>query len=284
MNIKEKIYSFLEGKSQQYYYDDGEFYDITHDFMFCSVMENEELCKEFLQRVLGVKIADIKCVGNQKSIKLRKWSKGVRLDVYVRDVKGNTYDIEMQTVKMRNLAKRSRYYHSQMDNYTLRNGEDYDKLGKNIVIFICTFDPFDEGRSVYTFNKFCRENKDIELEDEATTIFLNINGNREGLDSNLSNVLEYLKTGKSSDEYTFELRNKVLSLNRDKEWRNTNMTLGFIMKELKKEAIAEGRAAEREETRKLVVMLSKDNRNEDIFRVIQDDEYREQLLAEFNLK
>jgi len=51
-------------------------------------------------------------VGTQVSMKSNFHAKGVRLDVYAKDKKGNAYDIEMQTTKMRELPLRSRYYHS----------------------------------------------------------------------------------------------------------------------------------------------------------------------------
>lgn len=53
--------------------------------------------------------------------------KGVRFDVYCADESNTRYDIEIQIVR-KNLRKRSRYYHSQMDMETLASGHDYEEL------------------------------------------------------------------------------------------------------------------------------------------------------------
>ena len=70
--------------------------DIRDDMMFCSVFHNPEDCREFLQRIMGIRIAELRIVQEQKSMQSRYQGKGVRLDIYVRDVEGNSYDIEMQ--------------------------------------------------------------------------------------------------------------------------------------------------------------------------------------------
>ena len=53
------------------------------DFLFGNVMSDEKLCKELLEIILGVKIRKIKYPEGQKSIKITRGSKGIRLDVYL---------------------------------------------------------------------------------------------------------------------------------------------------------------------------------------------------------
>ena len=74
-------------------------------------------------------------MGTQVSMKSNFHAKGVRLDVYAKDKKGNAYDIEMQTTKMRELPLRSRYYHSEMDSYQIAAGEKYGNL-KHQLLFL----------------------------------------------------------------------------------------------------------------------------------------------------
>ncbi len=38
--------------------------------------------------------------------------------------------------------------------------QKYFNLKQSVVIFICTFDPFADDRSIYTFESVCIENKD----------------------------------------------------------------------------------------------------------------------------
>jgi predicted transposase/invertase (TIGR01784 family) len=46
----------------------------------------------------------------------------------------------------KNLPKRLRYYQGSIDLDLINKGEDYRKLAKSYIIFICTFDLFNKGR------------------------------------------------------------------------------------------------------------------------------------------
>ncbi|WP_275443078.1 hypothetical protein [Petralouisia muris] len=61
---------------------------ISNDFLFGKVMQNPELCKELLQRILpGLEIDRVEYPELQKNIKPNMDAHGVRLDVYVKDDK-----------------------------------------------------------------------------------------------------------------------------------------------------------------------------------------------------
>ena len=213
---------------------------ITDDVMFCTVLSNSEDCREFLQRILGIEIEEIVVVGTQVSMKSNFYAKGVRLDVYAKDKKGNAYDIEMQTTKMRELPLRSRYYHSEMDSYQIAAGEKYGNLKHSIVIFVCNFDLFAKNRSVYTFESICREDTEIYLQDKRKTIFININGSREGVPEELVHLLDYLKTKTPTDGFTERLEQRVVEIRRDTEWRDGYMTLEMKMDEKYEQGLKEG--------------------------------------------
>ncbi len=213
---------------------------ITDDVMFCTVLSNSEDCREFLQRILGIEIEEIVVVGTQVSMKSNFHAKGVRLDVYAKDKKGNAYDIEMQTTKMRELPLRSRYYHSEMDSYQIAAGEKYGNLKHSIVIFVCNFDLFAKNRSVYTFESICREDTEIHLQDKRKTIFININGSREGVPKELAHLLDYLKTKTPTDGFTERLEQRVVEIRRDTEWRDGYMTLEMKMDEKYEQGLEEG--------------------------------------------
>ena len=99
---------------------------IADDFIFCSVMQNTALCKRLLSLVLKHKIGTILTLVRQKHINNYPESKAVRLDLMIKDDKGNIYDIEMQTVNERNLAKRTRYYQCAIDDSAINKGIDYN--------------------------------------------------------------------------------------------------------------------------------------------------------------
>ena len=214
---------------------------ITDDRMFGTVFQNEEECRELLQRILGIHIKEIHVIA-QMPIEGSFFGKGSRLDIYAKDEDGNVYDIEMQTTMQKVLPLRSRYYHSEMDSYQIKTGQPYDKLKKSIVIFICTFDFFGDDRSVYTFESVCLENTEIKLEDKRSTIFVNIGGNRKGLPEELKKLLDYFKTGVPTDAYTESLQDDVEKNRCDDEWRDNYMTFEMMMEEKKQEGEAIGRA------------------------------------------
>ena len=67
----------------------------TDDYMFGAVMHDPDICKKVLERVLKIKIDHLEYPELQKSIKPYYESKGVRLDVYVKD-SDQVFDIEVQ--------------------------------------------------------------------------------------------------------------------------------------------------------------------------------------------
>jgi predicted transposase/invertase (TIGR01784 family) len=101
---------------------------------------------------------------------------GIRLDVYAADSENRRFSVEMQTKDTYNIPKRSRYYHSVMDVDELLKGTDYNKLKDNYVIFICTFNLFDEGLHQYNFASFCRQRPELDLGDSRETIILSTEG------------------------------------------------------------------------------------------------------------
>ena len=70
----------------------------TDDFMFGEVMKNEKICIGVLERLLNIKIDHIEYPELQKSLKPFYTSKGVRLDVYVKD-SDRVFDVELQNKK-----------------------------------------------------------------------------------------------------------------------------------------------------------------------------------------
>ena len=139
------------------------------------------------------------------------------------------------------LALRSRYYHSERDGYQIRTGVKYDNLKESIVIFICDFDLFEKGSSVYTFETVCHEYPELTLQDKRKTIFLNIQGDRDGLSKELSTVLDYFKTSNPTDEYTKGLEERVKENRNDDEWRENYMTWEMKLDERYRQGMEAGR-------------------------------------------
>ena len=58
---------------------------LRHHFMFGQVMQNPRICKLFLEALFEWEIEDIKYVHREKDLDDSFLSRGVRLDIYLRD-------------------------------------------------------------------------------------------------------------------------------------------------------------------------------------------------------
>ena len=199
---------------------------ICNDFLFGKVMQNPELCKELLKRILPeLEIERIEYPELQKTIKFDADAKSVRLDVYVRDEKQTIYDIEMQVTDTKELAKRTRFYQSMIDLQMIDRGESYKQLKPSYIIFICPFDMFDKGRHLYTFQNICKEDHKILLKDEATKIFLNAHDYMDDVSKELKAFLDYVAGKSTEDTFVKKLELAVKEAKRNREWRYEYMTL-----------------------------------------------------------
>lgn len=226
--------------------------ELRDDFMFSRIMSNPKFVKPLLETILGVKIRKIVYPQTQKTIDLSLQAKGIRLDVYVEDDQNTVFNLEMQTSDGANLPKRMRYYQGMIDLNILDKGQDYTTLKKSYVIFICTFDPFGEGRHIYTFCNTCQENTALTLDDDAVKIILSTKGTMDDVSPEMKRILDYIDGKGASDKFTEELEEAVRSARQNERWRLDYMTLEYEYRqrylEGKEEEREEGRAEGRERT------------------------------------
>ena len=241
--------------------------EIKDDFLFAKVMRDKRLCKKLLERLLQTKIKDIVYLEEQKSIDIEKDAKSIRLDVYIEEGP-RVFNLEMQTTNKRNLPKRSRYYQGLIDLNTIEKGENYKKLKESYVIFICTFDPFHQGKAQYTFENFCQEDKELKLNDGTKKIFFNAKDYINAEDEEVREFLKYVNGEKSDSPFVKEIKDRVAKVKASKEWRLEYVTLLMREQEIWEEAeekgiekgIEKGREEEREEgIRGLVTVLKELN-------------------------
>ncbi len=222
---------------------------IADDFMFCKVMQNEDLCKTFLELILSDEIGKIKELSTQKAIINNSESKSVRLDILVKDETGKLFNIEMQVVNQYNLPKRMRYYQSAIDVASLDKGAFYDDLNDTYIIFVCMFDYFKKGTPVYQFENMCIKNEITPLQDGVKKIIINVDAFENTKNKDLKAFLKYMKTGVSTSEFTRRLNRMVITV-KDKVTARTeyNFVPGYIMdakyeqRELDQQEIDEAKA------------------------------------------
>ncbi|MBR2835848.1 MAG: Rpn family recombination-promoting nuclease/putative transposase, partial [Coriobacteriales bacterium] len=184
------------GKSEAY-----ENLKLSNNFLFTKVMLNEELCKETIETILKVPIERIDYMAHEATLDALINSRAVRLDVYVKDGKGTSFDLEMQVINKGSLRKRSRYYHSLITIDQLAKNNDYSVLPDSYVIFICNFDLFQENKRIYWFENTCLANAGLTLHDGTHTIFLAASAQHLGDDTKLDGFLDYIYTNKPSDDF-----------------------------------------------------------------------------------
>ena len=168
--------------------------NLSDDFLFSKVMGDETVLRPVVEKILGIRIREMTIVQPQKMIEIEPDSKGIRLDIMADDEEGSRYSVEMQNENEYNINKRSRYYHSMMDLDLLQRGERYQDLRKNIVIFICTFQPFVKFRlHRYVFEKRCLQEPELALDDEMTTVILSTKGSEKDIDEEMLSFLRYME-------------------------------------------------------------------------------------------
>ena len=221
---------------------------ISNDFMFKKVMQNKYLCQKLVGAIMQKDIADIVYTETEKTLDPYYDSRGVRLDVIVDDERGTRYNLEMQvkntlreTTGEPLLPKRTRYYQSVIDMDMLHKGQDFDELNPLILIFICDFDLFGEGRYVYTFKSRCLENLALELKNDVTVLLLNAQGRRGDVSPLVKNFLQYVDVQVPTDAFTQEVEAEIVKLRHDKETRREYMVLSTRLKDERMAGRAEGR-------------------------------------------
>ena len=254
---------------------------IKDAFMFAAVMSDTEQCRHLLELVLEMSILEVDVI-TEKSISYHPEYHGVRLDVLAEEAgTKRRFNVEMQVKTEHALAKRSRYYHAQMDMDALLTGETYDKLPDTYVIFICDFAPFAKRLYRYTVQNRIQETGEM-LNDGSHTIILSTKGENESeVSEKLVNFLKYVgqEADETDDDYIKKIQEQIKRIKQNRDWEGKYM----LLEEMMRDERMEGRQEGQERINQLNIMLSKQNRNEDIIKAATDKEYQEKLFKEFNL-
>mgnify|MGYP004510106277 FL=1 len=198
------------------------------NYIFCKVMEtNPDICTEMLELLLNIKIDRIEMPETERTMKAVFNSKGIRLDVYVKDGTGRCFDIEIQTSveKELSLPKRTRYYQGLIDVDSVFAGTKYKDLNETYVIFLCLGDAFGFGLPVYTFENTCVENSKIKMNDGTHKIFFNAEKYDTMKSEELKAFFKYLCGKKPTSNFSEKLSAIVERLKMNARWRHEYMTL-----------------------------------------------------------
>ena len=212
----------------------------TDNFIFSRVMHDEHICRQVVELILGVRIGEIRYLSAQDEHKTDPDSMRIIMDVFLRD-ENRIINVEVQTGHKKELPKRSRYYQSVADVSTTSTGTKYRDLPENILIFICTFDPFDRDFPRYTFEYICNEDKRLKLKDGSLRIFLNTKATElSTLDQKLQAFYHYLKDGVVESDLTQTISDSITTLKNNSIERRHYMTLALKMADLEYDAYENG--------------------------------------------
>ena len=192
---------------------------------------------------MKIKIDHIEYPEIEKTISPYYETKGVRLDVYVKD-SDKVFDIELQNAIDFDLPFRTRYYQSMIDTDNLLKGEHYSNLPESFIIFICKYDPFNLNLPIYTFKNRCEENYSLSLNDKTIKIMYNSTAYENEKDLAISAFLEYICNQKTVDDFTSKIDSFVQKIKQQevnrKEYQTMNLHDRDNFLRGKKEGISEG--------------------------------------------
>lgn len=232
---------------------------IQDDYMFKLVMRRKRICKTMIEKLLRIKLKDLRYIDEEKTMKPRYESKGVRLDVYV-EGSDKVFEIEMQIRRPEagELPKRTRYYQATIDSEHLMAGQKYKVLPTVYIIFICPFDPFGLSRHIYTFRNLCVEDKGLELDDKTTKVFVNSTGRADDVAPDVKAFLDYVNGVISDDAFVREIDDEIIRVKQIEQERVGYMTYAMKIEEERELAEEKGREEGRiEKTVSVVINMLK---------------------------
>ncbi len=211
------------------------FEDLTFgdDWMFQAVLRDPEISAELVELLLGIKVKRVEYPELEKVIEPFYTTKGVRLDVYLKD-EDKVIDVELQSYEMAALGKRMRYYEAMLDMDALMKGEPYDKLKDSYILFICKNDPFKDknekpfGLPRYSFRNVCQENNCVNLDDKSLKVIYNATAYEKEKDERVRALLRFVQTNESGEDgLTNRLAALVKKMKENEQLRQEYMAMNL---------------------------------------------------------
>ena len=203
---------------------------ITNAVMFAMVMQDKELCRQVLETLLQIEIDHLEDVKTEEVLKPALETKGVRLDVFVKNSTA-VFDVELQMTNTGNLPLRARYYQAVCDYDVLKTGAPYQELKQSYVIFLCPFDLIGDGEVCYVVESAVNGRVSEKYNDKCKKLFFNFTKFASCDNIHTSALLKFFASGQPSDDLTKRLSEKVVENNGHEKWRRENMTLEMYVED-----------------------------------------------------
>ena len=218
---------------------------IADNFIFCKVMENERICRGVLETLLGISVEHIDYLKTENPIENFYDSRGIRLDVYVKDSE-RIFNIEMQTGNYNDMLLRARYYLSSSDVATTKRRTKFKDIRETYILFICKDDPFGEEIPRYTkISKFLETDR-ISYDDKSRNVFYNCSAWEKESNPEVRGVLKFIYGLKPDSGLAIEMDEAASLAKQKSDLEDEYMYFSDILEDEKEEAreigLAEGHA------------------------------------------
>lgn len=254
----------------------------TNRWMFNRVLCNEKVCRNLICALLGIEVGRIDYLNAEQCYEPGGGSRGVRMDVVAKG-DGRIYDLEMQVGLGLHMGRRLRYYQSAMDTGELAEGRKFGLLPESRIVFICVEDPFGRGQPVYTLERTCREEPDLDTGVDAFWHVMNASAWQRAESGPVRELLQYVITGNISGALSEEIDGLVDGYNKDWKWVNRAMMLDeeieYRCRMATEQGIEQGTALFGALAERLVRL----GRADEISLAAHDKIARKRLLEEFGL-
>ena len=214
---------------------------IADNFIFCKVMENERICRGVLETLLGISVEHIDYLKTENPIENFYDSRGIRLDVYVKDSE-RIFNIEMQTGNYNDMLLRARYYLSSSDVATTKRRTKFKDIRETYILFICKDDPFGEEIPRYTKISRFLETDRISYDDKSRNVFYNCSAWEKESNPEVRGVLKFIYGLKPDSGLAIEMDEAASLAKQKSDLEDEYMYFSDILEDEKEEARAEGHA------------------------------------------
>lgn len=205
--------------------------NLEDGFLFGKVMNDAEICRRVLEKILNAPIKNVEFPVTQKNSDIAPDGGDIRIDACINDEQDTIYSVEMLCCEDEELLRKARYFQCNIDSDIICTGERCTKLKKSYIIFICTFNPFSDGRHIYTFENRCLEDLSLTLGDETTEIFLSTKGKKDDVDNEIKDFLAYIENStdacaqQTSSPLVKAIHKRVTEIKLDKDMELQYMNL-----------------------------------------------------------
>ena len=273
---------------------------ILMDDDFMRVVLKDIRCTEYiLQTILRKPRLHVKEQVLQEDLKNLQ-GRSVILDCFCTDESGTVYNIELQNSRSGASPLRARYHAGMIDMHILKAGENFTRLPESYVIFICRKDALKENRQIYHVKRIIEESGNT-FPDKAQIIYINT---EKSSDDELGRMIKDFYTEDPKEIRSTVLARRIAELkipSKAEKGEDAEMTTYYdrLKRQWKKEGRAEGKAEGKAEgieqginegaanaegkMAKLMGLLVKEGRIDDITKASESSSYRKQLLEEFQL-